>query len=110
MRRSRSAPGRGSAPASAAISRTVKPGLGLKKYGALMQLLTVAPLTINPWRRRRISERSRSERRPAAEPEHLFLVESLLCQWECEVESDRPEWRGPQDAGTDRAVDEHVVV
>src|SRR3954447_4190670 len=89
MRRSRSAPSRGSPATREAISRSESPPFRLKKKGALMPPC--------PWRWRA----TRSERCPAAKPEELLPIVLLFQERYREVEADRPERRGPQDARAD---------
>src|ERR1700704_2580952 len=98
MRRSRSAPSRGSPATREAISRSVSPPLRLKKKGAVMPPC--------PWRRRA----TRSECRPAAKPEELLPIVLLFQERYREVEPDRSERRRPQQAGADRGTHVHGVV
>src|SRR5262245_54878902 len=49
------------------------------------------------------------ERRSAAETEDLGTIVWTLCDRVCKVETQRPEGGIPEQAGTDRRVDEHAV-
>src|SRR5262245_12200236 len=98
MRRSRSVPWRGSPPTRDTISRSESPPPRLKKKGAFMPPC--------PWR----WSAARSECGPATEPEVLLPIVLLFQERYREVEPDRPERRGPQDAGADRRTHMHGVV
>src|SRR5260370_24974793 len=97
MRRSRSTPGLGLAPARPAISRTLSPFPRVKKKGSFMPVPMAAP-------------QARSEFRTAAEAELLDPVVGFLREPEGITQAQRPERGFPNQTHTDRAAHVHCIV
>src|SRR5258708_12789070 len=97
MRRSRSTPGLGLAPARPASSRTLSPFPRVKKKGSFMPVPMAAP-------------QARSEFRTAAEAELLDPVVGVLREREGIIEAHRPERGFPNQTHTDRPAHVHCIV